>query len=578
MVAVNNKEIIVNCITCLIEVGVNEIIIISGYQEVILTEFIKNRFKSEINVSITFIHNTQYADSGNFYSLSLAKNFLNSDLLLLDADVFMNKNIFTKLLDVKKGNVAAVAPYQSYMTGNVVIADQFDRVVSFCDSQKNDLSFADKEYWKTANVYLIEQNFIEQVLISHINNENKYKHYDDVILQSSINDVYPLYVAKCNVSEWVEIDDLNDLAIAEYHFYNQTSKYDTLCNLHGSYWKYGFTDHCLLYNLYFPPKDFFAILQNSIVDLVKYYPSTRAYPTKLLSTYLNIAEEHLVVVNGSSELIKIIINSLAEKIVVPVPSFNEYESVSHPEKLIKYSLPHDDFDINVDEFIELIINSKANYALIINPNNPTSTSTSKNKILKILNGIKNTDCMLIVDESFIDFANDPDQISMIKEIEAWPNLIIIKSISKAYGVGGIRLGYLISSNQKFLTTINKYIPIWNLNSFAELFIYLLPRYHQEFIDSCKQVREDRDKMYKELLTIPNLKVYYPQANFIFCKLPPETKDARLISKALFDKHNIFIKDCSGKSMPDANRYIRLSCRTPKENSELINCLKKVMAD
>jgi len=184
--------------------------------------------------------------------------------------------------------------------------------------------------------------------------------------------------------------------------------------------------------------------------------------------------------------------------------------------------------------------------------------------------------MLIIDESFLDFSENSEKSSLEKEISKYPNMAIFKSMSKAYGICGLRIGYMLSANTKFTEAVRSGVHIWNINGFAEEFLRMLPNYKDEFLASCKKVRTDRDRMYHKINSIKGMTVYKPDANYIFCRLPEHVKSAPLIARDLFIKHNMLVKDCVGKSQPDADSYLRIASRTEEENNKLIEALIDVM--
>jgi histidinol-phosphate/aromatic aminotransferase/cobyric acid decarboxylase-like protein len=184
--------------------------------------------------------------------------------------------------------------------------------------------------------------------------------------------------------------------------------------------------------------------------------------------------------------------------------------------------------------------------------------------------------MLIVDESFIDFARNSEEESLENEIEKYPNLVIFKSMSKAYGICGIRIGYMLTANVGFLDQVRQGLHIWNINGFAEEFLRLAPQYKQKFKRSCRKVMEDRDQFYQELQTIPGMIVYRPDANFVFCRLPGHSLSAPTVTEKLFKDHNIYIKHCAGKTMPESDRYVRIASRTQPENLRLVEALRNIL--
>ena len=149
-------------------------------------------------------------------------------------------------------------------------------------------------------------------------------------------------------------------------------------------------------------------------------------------------------------------------------------------------------------------------------------------------------------------------------------------MSKAYGICGLRIGYMLTANLEFAAVVRNGIPIWNINGFAEEFLRILPRFNQEFEASCERVKSDRDNFYKKLLAIEGMTVFKPDANYIFCRLPDAALSGPEVTKRLFIEYNIYIKDSVGKTQPDASRYIRIASRTNEENNLLIEALKDVM--
>ena len=356
----------------------------------------------------------------------------------------------------------------------------------------------------------------------------------------------------------------------------QSDKYDFISGQHGGYYRYDFTDHAYLYNLYFPPEAVFAKLKDRIHDLVLNYPVAQDALAGLVSKIINQPSERIVVGNGAAELIKIVSGQLSSKLIIPVPSFNEYANAAPLGQVIAFPLEFPSFRLDVDKFAAEAIRVKADVAVVVSPNNPTSLLVPKPDLIRLAKQLESQDCMLIIDESFLDFAENPDEISLEHEIADHPNMAIFKSMSKAYGICGLRIGYMLTNNLRFAQAVRNGVHIWNINGFAEEFLRLLPDYQPEFIESCKQVRIDRDRLYHKLCGIDGLTVFKPHANFVFCRLPDDAHNAPVISKQLFVKHNIYIKDCAGKTQPDSDRYLRIASRTEAENYKLVEALIDVM--
>jgi threonine-phosphate decarboxylase len=285
--------------------------------------------------------------------------------------------------------------------------------------------------------------------------------------------------------------------------------------------------------------------------------------------------EQIVVGNGAAEFIKII-GRMNQKMIVPVPSFNEYVNAAPEGKVIEFPLPAPSFQLDVNSFAEETIRTKARIAVLVSPNNPTSLLVPKTELIRLLKILDDHNCILIVDESFIDFAENGESESLENDVGDFQNLAIIKSMSKAYGICGIRIGYLLTANTNFRVQVQQGLHIWNINGFAEEFLRLAPKYKQQFKKSCEKVQEDRDEFYTLLSLIPGMEVYKPAANYIFCRMPDDGPSAPEVTERLFVEHNIYIKHCQGKTLPESDRYVRIASRTKTENLELTQALRTVL--
>lgn len=344
---------------------------------------------------------------------------------------------------------------------------------------------------------------------------------------------------------------------------------------HGGYWRHDFIDHAYLYNLYFPPERFFKQLTSQIHELVLNYPVAQNVLAGLVGTLTEQPPERIVVGNGAAELIKIVSGHLAKKLIIPVPSFNEYANAAPTENVVEFALDAPSFQLDVDKFAAEAIRCKADVAVVVSPNNPTSLLVPKPDLIRLLDKLAAHDCMLIVDESFIDFAEDRDRATLEGDISRYPNLAIFMSMSKAYGICGLRIGYMLTDNALFADQVRQGLHIWNLNGFAENFLEHAPEYQQEFLASCDLVRADRDQFYQDLCAISGLTVYRPDANYIFCRLPDHAPSGPEVARRLFVEHNIYIKHCQGKTMPESDRYIRIASRTQDENRIVAEALAAI---
>jgi len=576
---VNGVPILVNALTHLRDSGIQETVIVVGYLKDKIYSAIGDSFSG---MKISYVECDRYKSTNNIYSLWLAREHLTEDILLLESDVFFEPLLLDRLLSCEGSNVAAVARYQSWMSGTVASLDKDGNIQALLETNRQPPGLDYSKVFKTLNVYLLRRDFLREQFVPHLEARisigDVKQYYEVVFHASTYGQEHDLAALVCDDIKCFEIDDENDRVNAEFLFASPDDRFDVVSREHGSYWRYGFTDHSYLYNLYFPPEGVFAHMRDNVYDLVESYPVAQDALAGLVGLAISQPAERIVVGNGAAELIKIIARHLCNHLIVPVPSFNEYANATPEGNVTSFALNPPFFELDVDEFAAEALRCKADVAVVVSPNNPTSLLLPKADLVCLAEKLASQDCILIVDESFIDFVQEPDQSTMAYELAEHENLVILKSMSKAYGICGLRLGYLLTANHDLAESVRKEIPIWNVNGFAEAFLRLLPRYRREFEESCRKVRSDRDDLYTGLSSIRGMIVYKPTANFVFCRLPREAMSGPEVARKLFTEHNIYVKDCVRKALPESDRYLRIASRTKPENHKLVEALRSVIGE
>jgi threonine-phosphate decarboxylase len=347
----------------------------------------------------------------------------------------------------------------------------------------------------------------------------------------------------------------------------------SVSSLYGGFWNFDIKDFCYMTNPYFPPNEFFESMGANLKVLVKAYPSTNWHISSLVAKPLGLTHEEVVIANGASELITAITGRFIENLAVPVPTFDEFiNQVRSQGKLVSPYQLEGDFELDVEGFIRHVQDSNANTALLINPNNPTGTLISRESMEHILESLRHLDLVLI-DESFIEFASGDQPPSVIDLIFDYPNLIVLKSLSKTYGIPGLRLGYAASGNPDVTANLRRDVPIWGINSLAQFFLEEIGDYKQQFIDSCIGVKHATQLLYRDLQEIPYLHPYITEGNFILCRLLRGFTATELTAR-LFDEFHILINDCSKKVGLDES-FFRIAPRTVEENALLIQALRSI---
>jgi len=584
MVPVNGKTLIEYAIESLIQNNIKKLIIVVGYKSQILIDFISSKF-NETNLNgmkIEYIENKVYDKTNNIYSLYLACNELvKDDTILLESDLIFKPEIITELLQNKDKNLAVVSKFEPWMDGTCTLLDESNNITGILD--KNNFNWNNTEsYYKTVNIYKFSSDFSKQYYVPFLEAYQKAfgknEYYEQVLKVLSFLSSTTLKALPVSGDDWYEIDDPADLAIAENRFASTEKKLEMLQKRFGGYWRFPkLIDFCYLVNPYFPPQKMVDELTASFKTLLTQYPSGAEQQSLLAGKIFNILPENIVVGNGAAELISSYGESITGNIAVPYPTFNEYPERFKNATIIPITTNKEDFSYSAKDILNQIEDKNVSTILLINPDNPSGNFIQKDEIIELLNQTKEKNIKLLFDESFIDFADSDIRYTLLNQkiLNEYPNLIVVKSISKSYGVPGLRLGVLATSNLDCVKTIKKTNSIWNINSFAEYYLQIYEKYNKTYSSACDLIAKERNRFIKELSQITNIKVFNSQANFIICRLDGDIL-AKELASILIEKYNIFIKDLTGKKCFDNGRYIRLAIRDEKDNNSLIKALKEIL--
>jgi histidinol-phosphate/aromatic aminotransferase/cobyric acid decarboxylase-like protein len=310
--------------------------------------------------------------------------------------------------------------------------------------------------------------------------------------------------------------------------------------------------------------------------LITNYPSGIHINSLLASKLLNIKEEYICVGNGAAELIKILMDSFTGKFGVIYPTFEEYSRNIAQSKLVSYTPANENFSYSSQDLINYFDDKNIEMLCVINPDNPSGNFILIEDLIQLLTWAKSKNIKIIIDESFVDFTKGTDSNSLIKRaiLEFFPNLIVIKSISKSYGVPGLRLGVLASANREIIQQMKKEISLWNINSIAEYFMQIFGKYEKEFKKTCSLFEEERNYFFSQLSGISFLRTIPSAANFFLCEVKPPFSSTQL-TKILLCQKNILVKDCKFKKGFNGKDYIRLAIRSRNENAMLLKALAEI---
>ena len=578
MLEVNGTRLIHRTLDNLTEVGIKRVVLVVGYKAENVKRLIGDRYK---DIDIVYVENKIYDKTNNIYSLFLAREYLlEKDSLLLESDLIFESSVLRKIVENTYPNIALVDKYESWMDGTVVTLDEENKIEEFLTKDKFKYSDINR-YYKTVNIYKFSKDFSATHYVPfleaycHALGNNEY--YEQVLKVITLLDESPLRALPLNGEKWYEIDDIQDLDIASCIFASSDEeRYKFISSRFGGYWRYPhLIDFCYLVNPYFPPQQMVDELMASFSTLLREYPSGMRINSLLAGKYFAVKQEYIVVGNGAAELIKAFIEKHTNKIGVIYPTFEEYPNRSAKENIVSYLPTNASMQYDANDIMAFFAGKDIDTLLLINPDNPSGNYIPYNDLMRLIEWTKQHGMRFIVDESFVDFVDTEGEISLLKNDVLTENehLYVVKSISKSYGVPGLRLGVLASGDTETIARLKREVAIWNINSFGEFYMQIYEKYHKDYLRACELFREERKLFFEELQQVPYLRVIPSQANYFLCELTTDRFTSKELAIRLLADHEILIKDCSGKSAFSHSNYIRLAVRNREDNHKLVEALK-----
>ena len=579
MVKVNGVPLINRVLKQLEKHALSQIVVVVGYESQKLISHIRSL---PLKTPVVFVENPIYDKTNNIYSLSLAKDYLvKEDTLLLESDIIFEDSVLDCLLEDPREDLALVAKYESWMDGTCLKLSEQDEIVDMIS--KNQFRFSDTaEYFKTVNLYKFSQSFSKTHYVPFLEAYTKAlgnnEYYEQVLkVLVSLDD--PVIKAKRldEGQRWYEIDDIQDLDIAESLFASDEEKTALIQRRYGGYWRYNrLVDFCYLVNPYYPPKKLLDEIKANFEQLVCQYPSGMYVNSLLAARNFSLRQEQIVVGNGAAELIKALTGNLNGRLGIIQPTFEEYKNRYASDRLAAYLPQREDFSYTAQDLIDFFDDKDIQNLLLINPDNPTGNYIDRDGIRALASWTKEKGIFFVIDESFVDFSDEADA-SLLKEdfLDENPHIAVVKSISKSYGIPGLRLGVAASGNTDLIERLKKDVAIWNINSLGEFYMQIEEKYRKDYDLSLKLVRKERSRFMEALREIPGLRVFPSQANYIMAELTNGTAASELTCR-LLNSYSLFIKDLSSKTGLKGRQLIRIAVRNEEDNDRLTEALKEVL--
>lgn len=574
MVQVNGVALIDRMLHQIESRHLSRIVIVVGYEGEKLMKYIDTL---GIRTPRVYVQNPIYDKTNNIYSLALAKDYLcQDDTLLFESDLIFEDAVIDQLLDDPRETLALVDKYESWMDGTCVKLGPDDSIASFVPSKNFRFEEA-HEYYKTVNIYKFGRHFSRTHYVPFLEAYSKAlgnnEYYEQVLRVIAMLDDPQIRAKRLNGQLWYEIDDIQDLDIASSMFAQDPDlRVSLMQGRYGGYWRYPqLLDFCYLVNPYFPPQRLIDEIQANFTSLLTQYPSGMRVNALLAAKNFAVHQQNILVGNGAAELIKALMARLEGVTGFIRPTFEEYPNRYQDRPNVCFTPAGPDFRYTADDLMAFFGPQDIDNLVLINPDNPTGSYIPAPDVLRLADWAQEKGIRLILDESFADFADEADNTFIRQDLlDRYRRLYVVKSISKSYGVPGLRLGVLASGDQDLIAALKKDVAIWNINSFAEFYMQIEEKYKKDYARSLELIRAERARFRRELEKLPNLRVIPSQANYLMVELLGGLS-ARAITRELLVNRCILVKDLSPKL--GGQQYLRLAVRDTRDNDRLLEALR-----
>ena len=581
MVKVNGVTLIDRMLHQIERQHLSRIVIVVGYEGQKLIDYIGTL---DIQTPVIYVNNPIYDKTNNIYSLFLARDYLcREDTLLFESDLIFEDSVIEALVSDSRDTLALVDKYESWMDGTCVKLADDDTIEAFVPGKKFKFNEID-QYYKTVNIYKFSKHFSETHYIPFLEAYSKAlgnnEYYEQVLRVITMLDEPEIKAKRLNGQRWYEIDDIQDLDIAESMFASDEDKrVELLQGRYGGYWRYPrLLDFCYLVNPYFPPEKMVDEMKASFDKLLTQYPSGMRVNSLLAAKNFNVHEENILVGNGAAELIKALMEQMIGKVGLVRPTFDEYPHRYSETDIVAYYPDNDLYSYTAQDLMDFFDDKGINNLILINPDNPSGNYISKRELLRLITWAEQRDINLVIDESFADFSDEVNNSVISQDIlEGNSSLFVMKSISKSYGVPGLRLGVLASGNIEMIAKLKKNVAIWNINSFAEFYMQILEKYKKDYEAALTRFRTERKRYAEKLARIEGLRVIPSQANYLMVEVTNGISAAELTRRLILE-HSILIKNLFAKVNKDGRQYVRLAVKRREENDKLIEALRKELLE
>ena len=580
MVKVNGIPMINRTLSQLDRLSLSRIVIVVGYEGEKLTGHIRTL---DVKTPVVFVENPIYNKTNNIYSLFLAKDYLlKEDTLLLESDVIFQDSVLDCLMEDPRDHLALVAKYEAWMDGTCVRLSEQDDIIDMIS--KKQFRFSEiEDYYKTVNLYKFSREFSRTHYVPFLEAYTKAlgnnEYYEQVLKVLVALDDPGIKAKRLSPDQkWYEIDDIQDLDIAESMFAPENERTALIQRRYGGYWRYpGMLDFCYLVNSYYPPKKMMDEIRSNFDVLVRQYPSGMYVNSLLAARKFALRQDQILVGNGAAELIKALIEQTQGRLGVVRPTFEEYSNRYDPDKTEAYYPDNDNFSYTADELTAFFEDKDIRCLALVNPDNPSGNYIPKADMLRLVQWTGERGIHFIADESFVDFA-DEENASLLDEelLDENPHLTVVKSISKSYGIPGLRLGIAASADTARIQELKKSVSIWNINSLGEFYMQIEEKYRKDYTDALVKVKAERNRFSALLSAVDGIRVIPSQADYLMIELTGG-HTAGAVTQQLLLRYNCLVKDLSSKVKLKNRQFLRIAVRSQEDDDILAEALKELLS-
>ena len=578
MIQIDGISIIERMLKQLDKNKMSKVIIVVGHnKEKIIGAISDLNLKAEIVI----LENDSCEETGSIYSLLLAKDhLLLDDTVILNAQMIVEDSVLESVLNEKKECNVLVDTDKNWMTGETVSIGDDERVLSF-GKKKISNTYSSRASYKMVGICKFDRTFagkyyipVLETMTNVLGNSLDYSAPLNVIAMSEDVKIRALYIGNAH---WREINNIEDINQATILFSkDKKSVADKMLGSWGGYWRYpDYLDYFYLVTPYYPPCELVEELQNNFKALLEQYPSGMRVNAELAASAFGISPENIIVGNGAAELIKSMMGFIKGKTGFVRPTFDEYPNRYTDIETVNYLVESEDFSYSASDLIEYFDKTSISNLVLVNPDNPSGNYIPKGDMMRLISWAGDKCIKVIIDESFVDFSDEIDSSLIDQEtLSRYPNLYVIKSISKSYGVPGLRLGVLASGDKKLISWMKTDVSIWNINSFAEFYMQICGKYRGSYVKSLEKFRKERNRFVSKLRELGCIRVIPSQANYLMVELLDDL-DAEELKQRMLLEQKVFIKTLS-KKIKGKKQYLRIAIRNEADNDMFVQKLTETL--